>query len=212
MSAHEWVTIPGAGVTLEGVYHAGGEHAGIIAHPHPSYGGDMHNPVVRAVEAGMQQAGLATLRFNFRGIGESSGTYDHGVGEQDDVRAAAEWLRRRGHESLLIAGYSFGAVVSLRVAASLENVLGVVAVAAPIPVMPVGVALPPMPMLWVLGDRDPYWRVDDARTFVAGLGAGARLEVIPGSDHFFNGFTAEIRTLAATFAAASLQPSTASQS
>ena len=82
------VTFPSADLTLEGhlTLPPGATRAGVICHPHPQYGGDMHNPVVGAIEAGLQRAGFATLRFNFRGVGRSTGAYDGGSGEPSVAR------------------------------------------------------------------------------------------------------------------------------
>src|SRR5262245_34196800 len=136
---HEWVEIPGPLGLLEGVLTVATDsrRAGIVCHPHPLYGGNLHNPIVRAIESGMQQAGITTLRFNFRGVGESVGSYDHGRGEVDDLRHASEFLQTTvAVEKLVLAGYSFGAMMALTAAETIENLESLILVAPPLALMP----------------------------------------------------------------------------
>ncbi|RLJ02607.1 MAG: alpha/beta hydrolase, partial [Candidatus Aenigmatarchaeota archaeon] len=100
-------------VKIEGMlYNAPGEKGAVVTHPHPLYGGDMHNNVVETVVQAYREKGYATLRFNFRGVGRSTGSYDEGIGEQEDVRAALAYLTGTGKTSIDLAGYSFGAWVN----------------------------------------------------------------------------------------------------
>src|SRR6266700_6857674 len=93
-------------------------YAALVCHPHPLGGGTMHNKVVFKVAQTLQTLGMPTLRFNFRGVGHSTGTYDEGRGEMDDARYALEFLSRRySGLPVILAGFSFGAYVALRVAA-----------------------------------------------------------------------------------------------
>src|SRR5678816_1332155 len=90
---------------------------GVVCHPHPLYGGTMQNKVVHTLARAMQEVGAATVRFNFRGVGASTGTHDEGRGEIDDAAAVAQWARRRWRcERLWLAGFSFGAAVALQAA------------------------------------------------------------------------------------------------
>src|SRR5262245_47291491 len=117
MSTEERVIIRTHDLRLEGMLavSSGAIAAVVICHPHPQYGGDMDNSIVRLVADHLQQAGVATLRFNFRGVGDSEGRYGAGVGEADDARAAVALLRERARVSqVTLAGYSFGAMVALR--------------------------------------------------------------------------------------------------
>jgi len=91
-----------------------GDKGVVITHPHPLYGGSMHNNVVESLVHAYQQAGYATLRFNFRGVGSSQGRYDDGQGEQEDVNAALHYLAEQGTNVVDLAGYSFGAWVGLQ--------------------------------------------------------------------------------------------------
>jgi alpha/beta superfamily hydrolase len=160
----------------------------VVCHPHPLYGGDMDSGiVVRAVEA-CAVRNLATLRFNFRGVGASSGTHDGGRGEQDDARAAVSELRRRlpAGAGVALAGYSFGAAVAAKVAER-TPLAGLALIAPPLRVMPL--ESPPAvrgPMLIVVGSDDqhcPATALDPFRTMLA----GATISVIDGTDHFFVG-------------------------
>ena len=93
----------------------------IICHPHPLHGGTMHNKVVTILERSMRELGLRTVRFNFRGTGESEGEHDDGYGETDDLFAVAEWVRRtRPQDSLWLGGFSFGSYITLRAALNLD--------------------------------------------------------------------------------------------
>lgn len=119
---------------LAGILNENSKTGGVvICHPHPLYGGDMHNNVVSAIEEGFAYQGFTTLRFNFRGVGGSAGAYGNGHGETEDVIAAANFLRGHlGHDpSIMLAGYSFGAWVCVVAAATLEDLEGLFLVSYP---------------------------------------------------------------------------------
>src|SRR6185437_4667950 len=107
------------------------KYAVLLCHPHPLGGGTMHNKVVYHAMKAFQSRGLPVLRFNFRGTGLSQGLHDHGHGEQDDVRAALDWLDRNLHLPILLAGFSFGAYVGLSAVCSDPRVRGAVALGLP---------------------------------------------------------------------------------
>lgn len=160
----------------------------VVCHPHPLYGGDMDNPVVvRAAEVA-REVGLSTLRFNFRGVGASAGAHDEGRGEQDDVRAALATLRAAlPHGSLGLAGYSFGAWVSSRVADSASDLDAMCLIAPPVKMFDFDAVAPGRrDLLVVAGTRDPYCPIADLDRLAARLPEGtvARIE---GADHFFFG-------------------------
>ncbi len=188
-----------AGVRLEGRFQAPpgpARGAALVLHPHPLYGGSMHNNVVEALCAGVRAAGWASLRFNFRGVGGSSGQHDQGRGEQDDALAAADWLRTEAPGPLALLGYSFGARVATQAAARLgELAAGVLA--APALVLGELGAWPPNAgrLLILAGDRDQFTSLPGLRAYVAGLGARARLEALTGADHFLNGWESELTAL-----------------
>jgi alpha/beta superfamily hydrolase len=160
----------------------------VICHPHPLYGGDMDSPVVAAIaEAGVNRK-LATLRFNFRGVGASSGRHEDGIGEQQDVRAALALLGDRlgGPERVALAGYSFGAVMAAMVAAT-TPVAGLALVAPPIRVTQLATpARVAGPVTVIVGAEDQYCPPDSLDALSQAL-PGATILVIDGADHFFFG-------------------------
>jgi alpha/beta superfamily hydrolase len=160
----------------------------VLCHPHPLYGGDMDNPVVvRAAEVA-REVGLATLRFNFRGVGASEGSHDNGRGEQDDVRAALTTLRSRlATGPLGLAGYSFGAWVSSRVAVPSAGLAALGLIAPPLSMFGFD-ALDPngLSVLIAAGTRDPYCPATDLDRLAARLPEAA-IAHIEGADHFFFG-------------------------
>jgi alpha/beta superfamily hydrolase len=189
MSEEEAVVVPvPAGPALEGrlglVSRARGGF--VLCHPHPLYGGDMDNPVViRAAEV-CREAGYATLRFNFRGVGASAGVHDKGEGEQQDIRAAEATLSARLPTvgPIGVIGYSFGAWTAARAMRPGDAPLGLIA--------------PPLGMfdfdrlgkdggrlLLVAGTRDPYCPVEALHRLTRATGAEER--IIEGADHFFFG-------------------------
>jgi alpha/beta superfamily hydrolase len=183
---------PGAGVTLEArVAVPPDARAGIVAcHPHPLYGGDMENPVVIRVVEVCNALGLATCRFNFRGVGASTGTHDQGRAEQQDVQAALDHLAGvlGAPARLLLAGYSFGAVVAARVAAGGRNLGGLALVAPPLAMAGDSpfASLPAGPILAVAGTKDEYCPEPALRALGERM-PGARVVVIDGANHFFFG-------------------------
>ena len=183
------VDVPGSGTLQARVSVPDGARAGVVVcHPHPLYGGDMDSGLVlRAVEAcaGLQ---LATLRFNFRGVGASGGAHDGGRGEQDDARAALAELARRlpAGSAVALAGYSFGAAIAAAVAQD-TPLGGLALIAPPLRVMPLASA-PAVrgPVLIVVGADDQYCPPSALEPLRAALPA-ATVTVIEGADHFFFG-------------------------
>lgn len=159
----------------------------VVCHPHPLHGGTMHNKVVTMLSRSLVELGLSTVRFNFRGVGASAGSYDEGNGETEDLRAVADWVRReRPDDALWLAGFSFGSYVALRAAQSLapQQLIQI----AP----PVGrwefehIVLPDCPWLIVQGEDDEV--VDPAAVFawVAALTKPVQLVRMPETSHFFH--------------------------
>jgi alpha/beta superfamily hydrolase len=167
------------GLRLEGALHDGaGTVAAVVLHPHPQFGGDMHNHVVVAVAEALAAAGATTLRFNFRGTGRSEGTFDGGRGEADDARAALALLREARPGALLVlAGYSFGAIVAAT--AGGDGLRGLILISPPMGGVDAD-ALPDVATLVITGEADAI-----APPAVAeGLaGADRRVVVVPGADH-----------------------------
>lgn len=181
----------GGGVSLEGGHSLPAGPAkgqAVILHPHPLYGGSMRNNVVEALLAGALAAGWGALRFNFRGVGGSSGAHDGGRGEQEDVVAAAAWLAGAHPGPLALMGYSFGTLVGAAAAARVPGLAAGVWVAPPL-VMGELAPWPPDagPLLLIAGHDDEFGRVAGLEAYAAGLGARARLLALEGVDHFFGG-------------------------
>ena len=159
----------------------------VLCHPHPLYGGDMDNPVVTRAAEVAQALGVSTLRFNFRGVGDSTGTHDEGWGEQEDCRAALDSLRTRlaPGSPLGLLGYSFGARIAAQVGPGRDDLAGLALVAPPLAMydfdgLPTG-----LPLLLVAGSRDPYCPVQDLVKLAAQVGTEPR--IIEGAEHFFFG-------------------------
>jgi alpha/beta superfamily hydrolase len=183
------------GVTCEGVFVHPDEvdrtPGIVICHPHPLYGGDMGNNVVVALAEAFAAAGFAVLRFNFRGVGRSTGHYAEGIGEQGDARAALAWLSSQpgiAADRLFLAGYSFGARVTLAVASTDPRVRGFIVVAPPVlrgdwPAVESSLG----PKIFLCGDRDPYAPPEVLTGMVHSLPEPKRLIVFPDTDHFFVG-------------------------
>lgn len=164
--------------------------AAVVCHPHPMYGGSMHNNVVEAILEALWKRGFATLRFNFRGVEGSEGEYGGGDGETDDARAAVKFLAAKAAaKSVTLAGYSFGASVALRAGFADALVSNVIAVALPIGVMKIDTDDTAVkPVLLVSGDQDSYSPLQPLRAFAEKLGARGQVHIVSGADHFFGGY------------------------
>jgi uncharacterized protein len=168
------------------------QYAALVCHPHPLFGGTMHNKVVYHAMKAFQAYGLPVLRFNFRGAGLSEGAHDHGHGEVDDVRAALDWLAQQYRLPLLFAGFSFGASVGLRACCGEARVAGMAALG--LPVRAAGreyhygfLAGCRQPKLFISGAADEYGPQAEVEAAVAMASPPASLVVVPGADHFFAG-------------------------
>ena len=160
----------------------------VICHPHPLYGGDMDNPVVVRVAELAQGLGVATLRFNFRGVGASSGVHGGGEGERNDVAAALAMLAGLlpAESRIGLAGYSFGAWVAARVAAAAPNLPALALLAPPLGMYDLDfLERAPSHTLLVAGSRDQYCPVEMLEHL--GRRLGSRAAIIDGAEHFFFG-------------------------
>ena len=168
----------------------------VLCHPHPQHGGTMHNKVVTILERSMRELGLRTVRFNYRGVGESEGSFDDGYGETDDLFAVTEWVRRtREDDGLWLAGFSFGAYIALRAAQNLQ--LGQLISIAPA-VERYGfseLSHPNCPWLVVQGDEDDVVRMDAVEDWIRELDPKPELVVMNGADHFFHRRLMDLRGL-----------------
>src|SRR5437764_2572174 len=157
--------IDGPAGRLEALLNSGAEnasHAALICHPHPMFGGTLHNKVVFHAMKALNSFGFPALRFNFRGTGLSQGEHNHGIGEVDDVRAALDWLDKEFRLPLIFAGFSFGAAVGLRATCPDDRVKAVIGLGVPVrPVDERRYALDFLqscekPKLFVSGSRDQF--------------------------------------------------------
>lgn len=196
-SGAERLSIEGPAGGLEAVIEDTGVASpsyAIVCHPHPLMGGTMDNKVVTTVGRGLRESGIPTLRFNFRGVGASGGTFDEGIGETADADAVAAFgARRWPGRSLVIAGFSFGGYVALRLAQK-RTPRYLITVAPAIGLFDVsGLSVPPCPWLIVQGDADDV--VDPTRVadWVETLSPRPRLVVLPGVGHFFHGRLRELQ-------------------
>ncbi len=192
---------------LEALLNAGSEnatHAAVVAHPHPLFGGTLHNKVVFHTMKALNSFGFPVLRFNFRGTGLSQGEHDQGKGEVEDVRTALEWLHREFHLPLIFAGFSFGAAVGLRAASADERVRAMVSVGTPVAPVAAEADEPreysfeflencEKPKLFVSGARDQFGPRRKLEALVNSLPEPKKLVLIEGADHFFAGRLHELR-------------------
>ena len=166
-----------------------------MCHPHPLHGGTMHTKAVYRAAQAMSDAGLAALRFNFRGVGRSTGSFDGGVGEVEDARAALDCMAGRFPGLPLVAGgFSFGSLAALRAGAAHEGVAAMIGVGLAFDRYDYGfLAEARSPLLIVQGERDEFGSGARATEFARRLGGPAEAVVIPGADHYFHGHFDELR-------------------
>jgi alpha/beta superfamily hydrolase len=178
--------------------------AAVVCHAHPLHGGMMHfKPVFRAAKA-LQDHGVAALRFNFRGVGRSTGTHDHGRGEQDDVRAALDEMERRFPGlPLVVGGFSFGSTMAVRVAGGDPRPRAVLVMGFPLRMLDDAsfVSKVTRPRLFVQGERDEFGPAEQIAALVEPLPPPRTLVVVPGSDHFFAGHLEELHHAVSEWAA-----------
>ncbi len=173
-------------------------HAGVVCHPHPMFGGTLHNKVVFHAMKAMHSFGFPVLRFNFRGTGLSQGKHDQGRGEVEDVRAALDWMDAEFHLPLILVGFSFGAAVGLRAACPDRRVRAVAGLGLPV--------IAPdrdydfdflrrceKPKLFMSGAFDQYSPTRQLQELVDTLPEPKMMVTIPGADHFFEGRLPEMR-------------------
>jgi hypothetical protein len=164
--------------------------AAVICHPHPLHGGTMHTKAVYRAAQALNEVGLATLRFNFRGVGTSTGSFDEGVGEQDDLRAAIDWLSDQYPTlPLVVGGFSFGSMVALTVGAADERVDALLGLGLPVELDDrydfAFLAETSKPILIVQGEHDQFGAGEAVAAKLAPLGAHVTVVRVPGADHFF---------------------------
>ena len=187
---------------LEALLNGGAEratHAAVVCHPHPLFGGTLHNKVVFHAMKALNGLGFPVLRFNFRGAGLSQGVHENGHGEAGDVRTALDWLHQEFHRPLIFCGFSFGAAVGLGVACPDTRVQAVIGLGTP--VAPVAdrsydfacLVTCGKPKLLVSGDHDQFGSPAQLERLAESLPEPRKLVLIAGADHFFEGHLEEMR-------------------
>lgn len=180
---------------LEALLNTGHEDASfavLLCHPHPKGGGTMHNKVVYHAMKALSSFGLPTLRFNFRGVGLSEGVFDDGRGEQEDVRAALEWLDARFKLPIFVVGFSFGSYVGLRASCGDARVKGLLALGLPAHAEGRDYTYDfltdcTQPKLFLSGDHDAFGPRPHMEAVFASAPEPKRLVWIEGAEHFFQG-------------------------
>jgi len=183
---------------LLNVGSAEAEYAALVTHPHPLFGGTMHNKVVFHAMKALNSFGFPVLRFNFRGTGASEGEHDKGIGEVDDVRVALEFLKKEFHLPIVFAGFSFGAATGLKAACPDPDVEAIISIGTPMQadnrvynydfLRQCG-----KPKLFISGDHDQFATSNELSALVESVASPKTLVLIPGGDHFFAGHLDEYR-------------------
>ena len=163
--------------------------AAVVCHPHPLFGGTMHNKVVYQTAKSLSALGLLVLRFNFRGVGLSAGAHDRGSGEVDDVRAALQFLATEFPATeLLLAGFSFGSWVGMRAGCEDSRVTRLIGLGIPVNNTDFSFLRQcAKPKLFVHGERDEHGAIAKVRELVPTFAGENVLVEVPGADHFFAG-------------------------
>ena len=192
---------------LEALLNVGSEdatHAALVCHPHPLFGGTLHNKVVFHAMKALHSFGFPVLRFNFRGTGLSQGAHDEGRGEIEDVGSALDWLDREFRLPIILAGFSFGAAVGLRAACPDTRVKAAIGLGLPVAAVPDSqgearnydfdfLKTCDKPKLFVSGARDQFGPRAQLETVVQSSADPKKLVIIEDADHFFEGRLREMR-------------------
>jgi uncharacterized protein len=191
------VMIDGPAGPLEAILEEGGDAGAayaLICHPHPVFGGTMDNKVVTTVARALNACGIPAVRFNFRGVGASAGRYDDGRGETEDAAAVAAFCARRfGTRAVVLAGFSFGAYVAMRLAQTLPP-SRLITIAPPVGRFEfASLVAPQCPWLIVQGDADDVVDPQAVRAWADTHRPSPRLLMLGGVGHFFHGHLVELR-------------------
>ncbi len=175
---------------------AGPPLAAVVCHPHPLFGGTMHNKVVYQAAKALHLRDIPVLRFNFRGAGQSEGEHDRGMGEQEDVRAALDYLAAKfPRTSILLAGFSFGSVVGLRVGCAAKRVSDLIGLGIPVDRSDLTYLREcAKPKLLIQGGNDQFGSRANVEALYATLPEPKRLVIVEGAEHFFSGQLDKVRS------------------
>jgi len=184
-------------LNIEGLINESQTRKGVVVtHPHPLYGGEMHNNVVESVVRAYGEKGYTTLRFNFRGVGRSEGAYDSGTGEQEDVKAAVAFLGGLGKTSIDLAGYSFGAWVNAQCIESLTDVKRMIMVSPPVNFLDFSLLEYSAKIhLVIAGSEDDIAPPAVIKDMIPVWNSEAEFDIIQGTDHFYLGKTSEVERI-----------------
>jgi alpha/beta superfamily hydrolase len=180
---------------LEAILNSGkpdAQFSAVVCHPHPLYGGTMHNKVVYNAMKALNGFGFPVLRFNFRGTELSEGQHDYGQGERQDVQTALDWLKQEFSRPIVFAGFSFGAAVGLRVACPDPSVAALISLGTPVSAEGRAYTYEFLhdcrkPKLFVSGDRDQFGPAERLHEVTAQAAEPKRFVLVHGADHFFAG-------------------------
>jgi hypothetical protein len=177
-----------------------GDGGVVVTHPHPLYGGEMHNNVVAAVVHAYRAQGITTLRFNFRGVGGSEGGYGQGIGEQEDVLAALQFLQARGKANIDLAGYSFGAWVNAMGLSRFQPARRLIMISPPVAFLdfPSFQASSKIRLV-IAGSHDDIAPPDVIQELLPAWNPEARCRIVHGADHFYWGMEKTLISLLKSF-------------
>jgi alpha/beta superfamily hydrolase len=190
---HRSFFLPGPAGRLEAMLWtttaANSDLVAVVCHPHPLFGGTMHNKVVFQAAKALHRRAIPVLRFNFRGAGQSEGEHDKGLGERDDVRTALDFLAAEFPDlPILLAGFSFGAWVGLRVGCEDERVSDVIGLGIPANSFDLSYLREcAKPKLFIQGGNDQFASREKVETLFAALPEPKKLVFVENADHFFTG-------------------------
>jgi len=203
--AEERILLEAEGLKIEGLLEKlEGEKGVVVSHPHPLYGGSMHNNVVKAVAQAYKEQGYSTLRFNFRGVGLSEGDYDNGNGEKEDVHAALRYLTKLGKTKIDLAGYSFGSWVNALGIETFKDAERLIMVSPPVDFIDFSfLKYSPKIQLVICGTLDDIAGYKKVGKMLPLWNREATFRVIEGADHFYMGHEDEIKRIIGEFLARS---------
>lgn len=175
--------------------------AAVVCHPHPLHGGTMHTKAVFRTAQALNDVGIRALRFNFRGVGASTGTWDDGVGEREDARAALDWMAEAAPElPLVMAGFSFGSRIGLEIGAADSRVRALVGMGLTVDLYDYAfLAETRKPVLAVQGEQDEFGAGAAAREALEPMGDHVTVVTVPGAGHFFHDHFGELKDAIRTF-------------
>jgi uncharacterized protein len=195
------ITFNSGTLEIEGLFNrVPGTRGVVVTHPHPLHGGDMFNNVVEALCLAYNECGYSSLRFNFRGVGQSQGSYDNGDGEQEDLAAAIRWIKSEGVNEIDLAGYSFGSWVIALGLKRYENINQILMVSPPVGLFDYSSLNNTQEVkLVIAGSEDSIAHWKDIEKSLPLWNPDVQLRVIKGADHFYFGKAADIKKIIRKF-------------